>query len=106
VERLAGILLFQVPPPFADAGINGQKQLKKNKQECNKWYSLFQHQRYVLSFAALGLVCRSLVLDSSNPPASVFKYAAGEIGFPHFWCVLWSAAISSVLGQLIHRFFS
>ena len=38
------------------------------------------------------------MLDSSNPPASVFKIAAGEIGYRFFGVVMWCAAITSVVG--------
>lgn len=41
---------------------------------------------------------QGVVLDDQNPPASVFRHAAGEIGFRIFGVVLWSAAISSVVG--------
>jgi Mn2+/Fe2+ NRAMP family transporter len=38
------------------------------------------------------------ILDNDNPPASVFHFAAGEIGLRIFGVVLWSAAVSSVVG--------
>jgi Mn2+/Fe2+ NRAMP family transporter len=41
---------------------------------------------------------QGLQLDPSNPPASVFKLAAGEIGYRFFGVVMWSAAITSVIG--------
>jgi Mn2+/Fe2+ NRAMP family transporter len=38
------------------------------------------------------------ILDKGNPPASVFKLAAGELGYRFFGIVMWSAAITSVVG--------
>jgi Mn2+/Fe2+ NRAMP family transporter len=38
------------------------------------------------------------VLDPANPAASVFKFAAGNVGYTFFGVVLWSAAITSVVG--------
>jgi Mn2+/Fe2+ NRAMP family transporter len=38
-------------------------------------------------------------LDPANPPASVFRFAAGEAGYKLFGVVMWSAAITSVVGS-------
>jgi Mn2+/Fe2+ NRAMP family transporter len=38
-------------------------------------------------------------LDSENPPASVFQIAAGNAGYRIFGLVMWSAAITSVVGS-------
>ncbi|MEJ7673136.1 MAG: divalent metal cation transporter [Chitinophagaceae bacterium] len=37
-------------------------------------------------------------MDNDNPAGSIFQSAAGQIGFKIFGVVLWSAAISSVIG--------
>ena len=37
-------------------------------------------------------------LDPANPPASVFRLAAGEVGYKIFGVVMWAAAITSVIG--------
>jgi Mn2+/Fe2+ NRAMP family transporter len=54
--------------------------------------------RYILFLAALGVLAKGFALDRDNPPASVFFHEAGEIGLRIFGVVLWSAAISSVVG--------
>ena len=54
--------------------------------------------RFILFLAVVGVVMNGVVLDKDNPAATVFRTAAGEIGFRIFGVVLWSAAISSVLG--------
>jgi len=38
-------------------------------------------------------------LNKNNPAASVFQIAAGDIGYKIFGVVLWSAAITSVVGS-------
>jgi Mn2+/Fe2+ NRAMP family transporter len=43
-------------------------------------------------------VSRGLPLDPANPPASVFRHATGELGYRIFGIVMWSAAITSVVG--------
>ena len=54
--------------------------------------------RVFLFLATLGVVASGLQLDPANPPASVFKLAVGDIGYKVFGVVMWSAAISSVIG--------
>jgi Mn2+/Fe2+ NRAMP family transporter len=54
--------------------------------------------RFVLFFAALGIVSQGIKLDAGNPAASVFQSAAGELGYKFFGVVIWSAAITSVVG--------
>jgi len=54
--------------------------------------------RFWLFFAALGIVSQGIKLSASNPAASVFQSAAGELGYKFFGVVIWSAAITSVVG--------
>jgi Mn2+/Fe2+ NRAMP family transporter len=49
--------------------------------------------RLVASSFSLGLS-----IDAANPPASVFRNAAGFVGYKIFGVVMWSAAITSVVG--------
>jgi Mn2+/Fe2+ NRAMP family transporter len=44
-------------------------------------------------------VSQGLPLDSGNPPASVFRLAAGAAGYRLFGVVMWAAAITSVVGS-------
>jgi Mn2+/Fe2+ NRAMP family transporter len=37
-------------------------------------------------------------IDDANPPASVFRNAAGNFGYRVFGIVMWAAAITSVVG--------
>jgi Mn2+/Fe2+ NRAMP family transporter len=55
--------------------------------------------RILLFLAALGVVSKGLVPDPANPAASVFRIAAGETGFRLFGIVMWSAAVTSVIGS-------
>jgi Mn2+/Fe2+ NRAMP family transporter len=54
--------------------------------------------RVHLFLAALGVVTLGLSIDPANPPASVFRNAAGLVGYKIFGVVMWSAAITSVVG--------
>ena len=42
---------------------------------------------------------RGLPLDPANPAASVFRHAAGTLGYRFFGAVMWAAAITSVVGS-------
>jgi Mn2+/Fe2+ NRAMP family transporter len=54
--------------------------------------------RAVLFLAAFGVIARGLALDPANPPASVFRLAAGAVGYRMFGLVMWAAAVTSVVG--------
>jgi Mn2+/Fe2+ NRAMP family transporter len=55
--------------------------------------------RILLFMAALGVVTGGGILQKDNPAGSVFQIAAGDLGYKLFGIVLWSAAITSVVGS-------
>lgn len=55
--------------------------------------------RVLLFLAVLGVLSMGATLDPSNPAASVFQSALGTAGYKIFGIVLWSAAITSVVGS-------
>lgn len=55
--------------------------------------------RIILFLGALGVVSQGVVLDATNPPADVFRRAAGSVGYRLFGMVMWAAAITSVVGS-------
>ena len=54
--------------------------------------------RVFLFLAVLGVISAGYTLDPDNPPASVFQIALGDIGYKIFGIVLFSAAMTSVIG--------
>ncbi|MDD2447223.1 MAG: divalent metal cation transporter, partial [Tissierellia bacterium] len=46
----------------------------------------------------LGVVSKGIALESTNPAASAFQNAAGNVGYKFFGVVLFSASVSSVIG--------
>jgi Mn2+/Fe2+ NRAMP family transporter len=54
--------------------------------------------RYILFLAAVGIVTKGIHLDQDNPAKTIFESAGGRWGLFIFGIVLWSAAISSVIG--------
>ena len=73
--------------------INTRCYEKFGDGNCCNWYHAC---RFIL--AVLGVVSQGLAIDPENPPASVFKLAAGEIGYRIFGVIMWAAAITSVVG--------
>lgn len=54
--------------------------------------------RVVLFLAILGVVAGGADIDPSNPAASAFGAAVGEVGMRVFGLILWAAALTSVIG--------
>jgi Mn2+/Fe2+ NRAMP family transporter len=55
--------------------------------------------RILLFLAALGAIYGGLQPGTENPAAMVFRHSAGMIGYRIFGLVMWSAAITSVVGS-------
>lgn len=95
---VGGYITFSGAHRLLDAGISGQANLRKVNQSALSGILISTIMRYVLFLAVLGVVAKGVVLDAANPASTVFGTAAGELGLRIFGVVLWSAAISSVLG--------
>lgn len=95
---VGGYISFAGIHRLLDAGIKGRDALPKVSKSAVTGILATSVMRYALFLAALGVVWNGFTLDSSNPAASVFKQAAGAAGYYFFGLVLWSAAITSVIG--------
>jgi Mn2+/Fe2+ NRAMP family transporter len=95
---VGGYISFAGAHRLLDAGISGTSQLRHVNKSAVSGIVVTGIMRTVLFLAALGVVLQGAVLESGNPPASVFRFAAGEIGYRFFGIVMWSAAITSVVG--------
>lgn len=95
---VGGYITFSGAHRLLDAGIHGMDQQQRVSRSALSGIVISSFMRYILFLAALGVVTRGFVLDADNPAKSVFFHAAGEIGLRIFGVVLWSAAISSVVG--------
>ncbi len=81
-----------------DAGVMGRKNINRITKSAVSGILISTLMRYILFLAVVGVVVKGVVLDKDNPAATVFRSAAGEFGFRLFGVVLWSAAITSVIG--------
>lgn len=96
---VGGYISFAGAHRLLDAGLNGPQVLPEVQRSAVTGILLTAVMRYVLFLAALGVLAGGRALDPANPPASVFGHAAGAIGYRMFGLVMWSAAITSVIGS-------
>ncbi len=95
---VGGYISFSGAHRLLDADIKGLQQIKQVNKSAVSGIVITGIMRTVLFLAALGVVSSGAVIDAANPPASVFKIAAGNMGYKFFGVVMWSAAITSVVG--------
>ncbi|HEX7844576.1 MAG TPA: NRAMP family divalent metal transporter [Chitinophagaceae bacterium] len=95
---VGGYISFAGAHRLLDAGVKGKENLPQVTNSAVSGIVITSVMRFVLFLAALGVVSQGIKLAAGNPAASVFQSAAGEIGYKFFGIVLWSAAITSVVG--------
>jgi Mn2+/Fe2+ NRAMP family transporter len=95
---VGGYITFAGAHRLLDAGIKGKENLGEVTRSSVSAIGIASIMRIFLFLAALGVVAQGLTLDPANPPASVFKLAAGNVGYKIFGVVMWAAAITSVVG--------
>lgn len=95
---VGGYISFAGAHRLLDAGIKGREALPQVTSSSVSGIVITSVMRFVLFFAALGVVWQGVKLADANPAASVFQHAAGNIGYRFFGFVMWCAAITSVVG--------
>lgn len=95
---VGGYISFAGAHRLLDAGIKGPSNLPQVTRSAVTGILITSIMRYMLFLAALGVVMQGVKLGNTNPAASVFESAAGELGYKFFGVVIWSAAITSVVG--------
>lgn len=96
---VGGYISFAGVHRLLEAGITGADNIPLVSHAAVKGIMLASAMRILLFLAVLGVVVTGAALDEGNPAATVFQVAAGEIGYRIFGVVLWSAAITSVVGS-------
>jgi len=96
---VGGYITFAGAHRLLDAGLSGPGAVRAVTNSATSAIVIASVMRIVLFLGALGVVAHGLALDPQNPPASVFRLAAGEAGYKFFGVVMWSAAITSVVGS-------
>jgi Mn2+/Fe2+ NRAMP family transporter len=95
---VGGYISFAGAHRLLDAGIAGKDALPQVTRSSVSGIVITSVMRFVLFFAVLGVVWHGAKLDEGNPAASVFRHAAGNLGYRFFGFVMWCAAITSVVG--------
>jgi hypothetical protein len=96
---VGGYISFAGAHRLLDAGLTGTENTKEVGKSAVSAILIASTMRILLFLAALGVVSKGLSLNSANPAASIFELAVGEIGYKIFGIVMWSAAITSVVGS-------
>ena len=96
---VGGYISFAGAHRLIDAGLTGTDHTKEVSRSAVSAIVIASLMRILLFLAALGVIAKGLSLDSNNPAASVFQLAAGNIGYKIFGIIMWSAAITSVVGS-------
>jgi Mn2+/Fe2+ NRAMP family transporter len=95
---VGGYITFSGAHRLIDAGISGPSQIPFVTKSASSGLLISSFMRYILFLAAVGIVTKGIHLDKNNPAATIFESAGGRWGLFIFGIVLWSAAISSVIG--------
>ncbi|WP_079474836.1 NRAMP family divalent metal transporter [Marinococcus halophilus] len=96
---VGGYITFAGAHRLIDRGFEGKEALPLVTKAANFGILTTGVMRVLLFLAVLGVVSAGYTLDEGNPAASVFQIALGNVGYKIFGVVLWSAAISSVIGS-------
>jgi len=95
---VGGYITFSGVHRLLDAGVGGPNDVPHLTRAATLGILVTAIMRVVLFLAVLGVVGSAGSLDPGNPAASAFRQGAGEWGYRFFGAVLWSAAITSVVG--------
>ncbi len=95
---VGGYITFAGVHRLIDAGISGQESLREVNTAATTGILLTAVIRFLLFFAALGVLTMGFTFTASNPAASIFQHGAGEIGYKIFGVVIWCAGITSLIG--------
>lgn len=95
---VGGYITFSGAHRLLDAGICGEENLAQVNKSATMGIVVTGIMRAVLFLATLGVISHGMQLDPANPPASVYKLAAGVVGYKIFGIVMLGAAITSVVG--------
>ena len=96
---VGGYITFAGAHRLVDAGVSGPAAVPEATRAALLGIGVATIMRVVLFLGALGVISSGAVIDPANPPASVFRSAAGDLGYRFFGLVMWAAAMTSVVGS-------
>lgn len=95
---VGGYITYAGAHRLVDAGVHGPERVGEISRASVIGVLVTGVMRALLFLAVLGVVATGVALDPSNPTASAFAAAAGQVGLRVFGAILWAAAITSVIG--------
>ncbi|KJE32675.1 NRAMP family divalent metal transporter [Bacillus licheniformis] len=95
---VGGYITFAGGHRLLDAGVKGKDAIPEVTKSSVSGILITSVMRIALFLAVLGVVSKGMQINPDNPPASVFQHAAGNVGYKIFGLIMWSAAITSVIG--------
>ena len=95
---VGGYIPFSGAHRLLDAGVSGAAAVGRATRSAVLGVGVTAAMRVLFFLAVLGVLGQAGALDPANPPASAFRLGAGEWGYRLFGVVLWSAAVTSVIG--------
>ncbi|WP_102157637.1 NRAMP family divalent metal transporter [Zhihengliuella halotolerans] len=95
---VGGYITYAGAHRMIDSGTSGPEHVKEVSRSSVLSIIVTGIMRILLFLAILGVVAGGVALTSENMAAEAFGAAAGEIGMRLFGVILWSAALTSVIG--------
>lgn len=95
---VGGYISFAGAHRLLDSGFKGETALPQVNRGAATGILLTAVIRYFLFLATLGIILTGAQINPENPTASVFENAGGQLGRQMFGLMIWSAAITSVVG--------
>jgi Mn2+/Fe2+ NRAMP family transporter len=95
---VGGYIVYAGAHRMVDNGVRGVANVREITRASVLGIAITAVMRVTLFLAILGVVTQGTTIDEGNPTASAFDAALGETGKIIFGAVIWSAAITSVIG--------
>jgi Mn2+/Fe2+ NRAMP family transporter len=95
---VGGYIVYAGAHRLVDNGIKGEEFVPEITRSSISGVMITGLMRVLLFLAILGVVAGGKKLDELNPAGSAFEHALGTAGEIVFGVILWSAAITSVIG--------
>lgn len=100
---VGGYISFAGAHRLLDANISGRESLPQVTKSAVSGIIITTVMRFVLFIAVLGVVWQGAKLSEANPAGSVFKIAAGEIGYKFFGVVMYVVCCNHIRsGRFVH----
>ena len=95
---VGGYITYAGAHRLLDSGTTGPEHVRDITRSSVVGILVTGVMRVLLFLAILGVVAGGVTLATDDPAGSAFQAAAGDIGLRVFGLILWSAAITSVIG--------